>query len=63
MSGGEIRGHCCPVLREEDPRVRRGRLLAARQYAPQSAPRTGILLGHWDRGAIVTAAARQVEDA
>jgi hypothetical protein len=55
MSGGHVMDWRVPSTRELDPRVRRGRLLAARRYAPGSIPRHAILGGYWDAGAIVRA--------
>lgn len=36
-----------------DRDTRRARLLAARRKPVGSLPRSGILSGHWDRGAVV----------
>ena len=40
---------------------RRERLLAARTYAVGSAPRFGILLGHWDSGTAIHVRAAMYE--
>lgn len=38
------------TMRDVDPRLRRARLLAARQYPLWAIPRRAILAGHWDAG-------------
>lgn len=53
---GEVRELAIPRTRGAEPGIRRARLLGARRYAPGSLPRTAILLGHWDGGAIVGSA-------
>lgn len=55
---GDIREREVPCTRGLEPELRRARLVAARSYTPHSAPRTAILLGHWDGGSIVGAAKR-----
>lgn len=42
-----------PCLRDIDPALRRGRLLAARSYRLGTVPRHAILGGFWDKGEIV----------
>ena len=38
------------TTRDVEPRLRRARLLAARQYPFQAIPRRAILAGHYDAG-------------
>lgn len=56
----DVRLRANPCTRDEPPRVRRARLLAARSYARGTVPRIAILLGHWDGGAVVGAAGSKV---
>jgi hypothetical protein len=53
MSNGSIIAWQVPRLREIEPGLRRGRLLAARAYKPGSIPRRAILGGFWDGGTVV----------
>ncbi|MFC4255418.1 hypothetical protein GRI97_08255 [Altererythrobacter xixiisoli] len=50
---GEMKSWRVPNLRDVNPAIRRGRLLAARAYRPGTVPRHAILGGYWDRGSIV----------
>jgi len=53
MSAGRAIIWRMPVCRDLPPPLRRGRLLAARQYKPGTIPRHAILGGFWDMGSIV----------
>jgi len=61
MSAGKAIVWQMPVCRELHPSLRRGRLLAARQYKPGTIPRHAILGGFWDMGSIVRDQMRTVE--
>lgn len=50
---GTVTDFRVPSLRGIEPSLRRARLLAAREYAPGSKPRHGILGGFWDGGSVV----------
>jgi hypothetical protein len=53
MSAGKAVVWTMPRTSDLDPALRRGRLLAARQYRPGTIPRHAILGGYWDGGSIV----------
>ena len=50
IPAGSIRPWKMQPMREVNRTLRRARLLAARQYAPGTIPRKGIIGGYWDIG-------------